>query len=161
MKTKKLLVPILALTVLGFAAALNLNPVKAEEPGNHDGLIQKLVERFNLNQDEVEEVFTEVREERHQQMQSRFEERLNQLVSDGKLTEEQKQAVLAKKAELQENRPEFSTMSKEERETQRQAHQEEMEAWAKENGLDLNLVLGWGNGPKRGGFGPGKMGDNN
>jgi NADH dehydrogenase/NADH:ubiquinone oxidoreductase subunit G len=150
MRVKKLIVLILALIVLASAALAA--QVKAQQKDHPDALIQKLVERFSLNQYEVEQVFNEARQEKNQEMQARQEEKLGQLVSEGKLTEEQKQTIIAKKQELQQNRPDFDSMSEEERRAQKQAHQEEIKAWAEENGIDMHLIIGFGNGPgpKRG-----------
>ncbi len=95
-------------------------------------IIQKLIDKFGLNPDEVNQVLEEERAEREQQRQARFEERLGQMVEEGQITEEQKQAMLNKKAEMQEERGQ---------------HQEEMRKWAEENGIDWQPSgLGLGKG---------------
>ena len=70
-------------------------------------------------------------------MQKRLEDRLSQLVLDGKLNETQKQAILAKHKEM---------------ETQRGSKRQEMETWAKANGIDLQYVFGMGMGMGKGDF---------
>ncbi len=152
---KLIIILVLALGLLVFAST----KAYADNSDKYPPIIQKLVERFGLNEDEVKAVFDEAREEQHQQMQNRFEERLNQAVSEGEITEEQKQAILAKREEMQANREEFKDLSPEERREKMEAHQEEMKKWAEENGLELDSCpMFLGEGP-RGGFGPKRFGE--
>jgi hypothetical protein len=111
------------------------------------------VERFGLNAGEVQEVFQEVRDERHQEMQAHFEERLDELVASGDLTEDQKDTLLAKKAEMWESREELMNLSPEERRAKMQERREEMNAWAEENGTDLAHLGPLGKGFRNGGIG--------
>ncbi|MFH1713080.1 MAG: hypothetical protein ABH896_02750 [Candidatus Jacksonbacteria bacterium] len=82
-------------------------------------IIQKLAERFNLDSNKVQEVFDEARSERQQKMQENMENRLNEqldnAVSAGKVTEEQRQAILAKKAEMQEKYQDLKDLTPEQR----------------------------------------------
>lgn len=103
-------------------------------------LVEKLAERFNLNQGEVEAVFEEHGQERKQNMAAHFEERLAQLVSEGKLTEEQKAAIEAKKQEFQSEREEMRSLSLEERKERMEAHHQEMKTWMEEQGIDIEEV---------------------
>ena len=152
------------LVVLGLAAVAAMvgvttalaRPTLAEESGNFPTIIQKLVERFGLDQGEVEEVFERDREERHAQMQARYEERLNQAVEDGQITQEQKEAILAKREQMRSECEVESGLSQEEREQNREEHHEEMEAWAEQNGLEMSQLfglMGGPGGPKGGHFG--------
>lgn len=74
-------------TTLGLVAMLgvaNLSAVNASPKiTKQSNLVQKISEKFSLNQDEVNKVFEEERIARHN-------ERLTKLVADGKITEEQK-----------------------------------------------------------------------
>jgi hypothetical protein len=65
-------------------------------------------------------------------MQTKYEERLTQDVTDGKITSEQKELILAKHKEL-----EGATL----------------EAWAKENGINSSYLMGGFGGGKHGGMG--------
>jgi uncharacterized protein (DUF39 family) len=111
---------------------------------NAPTLLDKIAEKFNLNQDEVEQVVTDYRNESRERMQSQYEERLNQAVTDGKITAEQKELILEKHNQLQSQ---WDAESQE-----RQQHREEMQAWAEENNIDLSY-LGFGMGMGRGGHG--------
>jgi len=63
-----------------------------------------IAQKFGLDQAQVQSVFDQFRQERRQEMQQtaqqREEDRLNKLVEEGKITKEQKQAILDKLAEL-------------------------------------------------------------
>jgi DNA-binding transcriptional regulator YhcF (GntR family) len=120
------LAAIALLGTLGYGATVAV--VKANEGSSHP-VIQVLAERFGLNEDEVEEVFDEVRAEHFAQMQQTKEEMLNQAVEDGVITEEQKQAMLDKFAQNQ---------------TERVQHKEEMQAWFKEQGIDHEALMQYG-----------------
>ena len=94
-------------------------------------LITRIAEKFNLKTEDVQTVFDEHRQQKIDAMKARFEERLTALVKEGKLTEAKKQLIMDKKEELMEKR-----------QTDREAHHEEMQTWAEENGIDLNLFFG-------------------
>jgi hypothetical protein len=59
-------------------------------------IVQRLAQKFGLQETEVQAVFDEVHQERHQKMKQDMENRLNQAVQEGKITESQKQAILDK-----------------------------------------------------------------
>jgi hypothetical protein len=90
-----------ALTILGagFIAARN-----SFAQTNHDdpmsSLVQRLADRFGLNKDDVQQVFNEEHEARHKEMQELFSQRLEQAVTDEKITETQKQAIISKHDEM-------------------------------------------------------------
>lgn len=115
-------------------------------------LVQKIATKFGLNQTDVQAVFDEHRDEHHQQMQARFEEKLTQLVKDGKITEEQKTRIIAKFNEMKQQkettRETMQNMTPEERKAAHDTKQEELKAWAEANGIDVNVLTD--------AFGPGR-----
>lgn len=145
-----------AAAMLGILGAAVVTAQAVSADGNYPPIIQKLVERFGLNIEEVREVFDEARAERRQNMQVRFEEsfeeRLNKAVEQGKLTQEQKEAILAKQEEMQERYEGLRELSPEERRAKMQETREEMQAWAEENGVDLRFMCGLRAGGFAGGF---------
>lgn len=146
MTYNKLLISVGSLGAVAAIAFAGSAVVLADSENGQNGLAQRIAQRFNLNQEEVEAVMQENREARH-------EEHLNQLVADGKITEEQKALLQEKHKEMQANRVQDRNLSQEEREAKREQNRAEMKAWAEENGIDLS-VLG---GPREGGpKGPGK-----
>lgn len=108
-------------------------------------LVQKIASKFNLNKDDVQKVFEEDRQEHHVQMQKDFEDRMSQLVKDGKITEEQKTKILAKFKEMEASHEaemdQMKSMTREERQAKMKAHKDELEKWAKDNGIDLSVLF--------------------
>lgn len=152
MKAKKIIIPAMALGILSLVGVTSVNSVKADDYSGHS-MVQRLSERFGLNEDEVDQFMVESRETRRQETQVRHEEHLGDLVSEGAITQEQADVIVARREEMQANRGEYSGLSFEERQKMREAHRAEIDAWAVENGIDLGQ-LHMGDGP-RGGMGKG------
>jgi hypothetical protein len=149
------------------AVAFGASSVSAQSAdGAYPSIITKIAERFSLNQDEVKAVFDEERASHQAEMQQQNEEMLTAAVAAGELTEEQKQAILAKHAEMktardaqmesmqsltQEERQAAMVSKRSERETQRA----ELEAWAEAQGIDMKYSLMGGNRGHSGMGGPG------
>ena len=148
-------VTILGLGILGSSSVL------ANETGNTNhmsSLAQKIAEKFGLNQADVQAVFDEAHEERNVQVQEEFESRLTQYVTDGKITAEQKQLILQKRAELdakrEADRESMQNLTEDERRTKMTEEKTALETWTKENGIDIQYLMPGGRdhgGPK--GFG--------
>lgn len=138
----------LVLTVAG-AALFGSVSVYAQTPtGQSQSLVQKLAQKFGLKEADVQAVFDEDKNERHANMQARFEEQLNQAVKDGKINETQKQAIIKKMAELKAQKEashaQEKTMTSEEHRAAYEAKRQDLESWAQQNGIDLNLLGGFG-----------------
>lgn len=108
-------------------------------------LVQKIADRFGLNKDDVQAVFDEERKAHMQEMEATYEERLSQWVTDGKITEEQKNLILEKHKELLGNQEEMwhgmKDLTPEERRAKRDEKRAELENWAKENNIDLKYLM--------------------
>ncbi|MFC1790252.1 hypothetical protein ACFLZP_02070 [Patescibacteria group bacterium] len=125
-------IAIVSALVLGgifLAGKFGIRAVRADDNGFQSPMIRRLTERFNLNQNEVEEVFTQAREEHRAQRQNMAEDRLDQAVEDGVLSEEQKQALIAKREEMR---------------SQREQHREEMRQWFADQGIDHDELMAKG-----------------
>lgn len=153
--TKKMILPVMAAAVVG-VSAIGLGTAAAQS--NADTLVEKIASRFNLNQDEVQAVFDEAREEKQAEHQAELSDKLQAKVDDGTITAEQKTLLEEKLAELREERQanRDSELTKEERREQGQQNREAFEAWAEENNipldeLDLHGPHGHGHGKHRGG----------
>lgn len=149
----RLLLTVFTLALVGLTV-FGISQVQAQsQEVSYPSIIQKLAERFGLKESDVQAVFDEVRQERQSQMQARFEERLNQAVKDGKITESQKQVILAKHKELVEkrsqNKKDWQSMTPEQRRQVMQEQREELKSWASQNGIDLKYLFSWF-GMKRG-----------
>lgn len=126
-------------------STLGIGAVSAAQNSNKDDLASKIASRFNLNKDDVQSVFDENRAEHDQARKAKLENRLTKAVRNGKLTEDQKTNILTR---VDENKAFFESlkdMEPAERKTALDNHKKEMEAWAKENGIDNK----WGK-PQRG-----------
>jgi hypothetical protein len=152
-KLKKIIIPAIALSILSLIGLAKVSSVSAEDSQNYPPIVQKLVARFNLDAGEVQKVFDEEREERQQEDQLRFEERLSQAVTNGVLTQEQKEAILAKRAEIQARHEEMKNLSWEEKRKAMEQEREEIKNWAEENGIEIFWFSGHHEGG-RFGFGP-------
>ena len=153
-KLAKLRLPtafMLGLILVGF---LSVSYVSAQESGVYPSIVQKIAERFNLDEEDVKAVFDEERDEHHAEMQARWAERLEDLVNDGKINAEQKQAILDKHEEMHNKMLEWKDLSHEERHQKMQELHEEFKNWADEQGIDLPLLGPFGGGFRHG-FGMG------
>lgn len=134
---------------------------------NQQSLVQKIATRFSLNESEVQTVFDESRVERQAarqaEMQTALNTRLSTAVSEGKLTEAQKQLILAKHTEMHEqmeNQQEsMSSKTPEERRAAMEARRSELETWAQQNNIDISYVAGGRGGMMGSGRHGGMMGE--
>lgn len=158
MKNKWLL-PIALLTLAGFIV-IGATDIYAQNPtGFYPSIVQKLAQKFGLKESDIQSVFDEARNERRSQMLTKFEDRLNKAVKDGKLIEVQKQAILSKHKELQDlklsNLQNWKNMTPDQRRAEMQKQKQDLQDWAKQNGIDLSYLFGgFGRGMKgmRGGW---------
>lgn len=156
--SKKIILPALAIAGLLAVGSFSATTVQAMDNERGLPLIQRIAERFNLEESDVEEVFSQYRVEHQVAMQERFEERLSSLVEEGKLTQEQADALIQKHEEMRADHEALLQASPEEREEYRAAHRAEMQAWADEQGIDLTIIGSMeGKGPRGGGSGEGMM----
>jgi hypothetical protein len=117
----------------------------------HTTLVQRLAQKLGVQQTQVQSVFDEVRNEKQAEMQKKLEERLTQAVKEGKITEAQKQLLLTKHKQMQDerekNRETWQNMTPEQRRDAQQKARTELEAWAKANNISLEwLMMGHGMG---------------
>lgn len=121
----KILVPTLALAVLALAGTAGAKAVMADDASGYPPIVEKLAEKFGLNKDDVKSVFDQERQDHINAMQTNFEDRLAKAVTDGVLTEDQKNALIEKFKEKQE---------------ERQQHHEEMQNWLSEQNIDMEKL---------------------
>ena len=130
---------VMAVAVLGLCGIATISIQAEDIDENYPPIVQNLAERFNLNVDEVKGFFDQNRGERMQE----------RLVEAG-VTEEQIEALQAKKEELREECGLLKDLSPEERWAKMQERREEMKGWAEENGIDLSVLGGLGGRPGKG-----------
>ncbi|MBI4226453.1 hypothetical protein HY612_05065 [Candidatus Roizmanbacteria bacterium] len=121
MKKRNIAIVVFSLALIGILA-FGTSSVSAHWFGfGNSNLVSDLAKKLGVGEDKVKQAFDTIQSERQKQMRTLFEERLTQMVKDGKITESQKQAILKKHDELQ---------------SKRTSERQEMENWAKQNGLE-------------------------
>lgn len=149
--------PLIVAGVLGsvtLASLAGMGAVSAETgTSGRESLITRIAQKFNLQESEVKAVFEEERTAREAERTKAIETELAQAVTDGKLTTEQKDKILAKRAELQaEREADFDTLkdkTAEERRTAMQTKRVELKKWATDNDIPTEYaryVFGHGGG---------------
>lgn len=94
-------------------------------------LIQKIIDKFNLNSGEVQKVVEEEQTERQQEMKAQREAKLEEAVKAGVITAEQKQALLNKEAEWQQKQQQLI---------------QERQQWMAQSGIDFEKLAPYGGG---------------
>lgn len=100
MKRRILLPSILALAVL--TVGILATPKVSAQEATYPLIVQRIAEEFGLNAAEVNQVFEEVKEEHNAEVYAMWAEKLSDEVAEGKITEAQKEEILAKHEELRE-----------------------------------------------------------
>src|SRR5690349_7847345 len=98
----KYLFPILGLAALGVVSFGTVQAL-AHNATTSDGktIVQKLAEKFNIPQGEVQQVFDDHKTKVKADMQTKVADRLSEAVAQGKISEQQKQKIMDKQKELQ------------------------------------------------------------
>lgn len=142
----------------GVAHAATNNSAASNEPMSN--LVNALSAKFNLNKSDVQQVFDEQKTKMEVDHEQSMKDKVAKLVTDGKITQTQADAINAKRAELEKtreaNHDSFKSMTADQRKSAREKQKADLEAWAKQNNIDtqyLHLVVGGG----RGHGGPGGM----
>lgn len=142
---KKLILPIAVLAIAG-AALFGTSAYAQSSQNGYGNMTQKLAQKLGIEESKVQAAFDEIKVEHHKNMEQKLNERLDQAVEDGKLTQEQKALILAKHAELQQQREsereQVQNMTPEERKAFMENRREEMAQWAEENGIEFQFYMG-------------------
>jgi hypothetical protein len=139
MYKKALILSIMALAlVIGTAGWANNTKAQTTTIGNKT-IVDKLADKFKLNQNDIQSVFDEERQEKQKTRQVQMNAKLDQAVKDGVLTEDQKQKIIAKRESNQKERIK---------------QRAEMQQWLKDNGIDAEKLH-----PYSGKFGKGMSKD--
>lgn len=130
---------LITFTILGLSG-LAVNNIQAQSVSeNYSRIAEGLAQRFGLNTDEVRGYFDENRGER-----------MFERLTEAGLTEEQVQALRAKKEELREERDYLSDLSFEERQERAEEMRAEINEFAEQNGIDLSVLGRFGGSLKKG-----------
>lgn len=127
-------------------------------------IVDRLVSKFGLNKADVQKVFDEDRATHQAERQAAVNDKLAQLVKDGKLTQDQADKLTAKAKELADareaNRGKFKDMTDAERKAAIDKERDAIKTWLNDNKIDdqyARFVFGGGHlgpgGPGMGGMG--------
>jgi hypothetical protein len=105
-----------------------------------ESLIEAIATRFGINADEVRAVFEEEREARQEEREVHEAERLAQAVEDGKITQEQADAIAAHREEMEGFKESLKDLSADERHEAVKEKMEEVKAWAQENNIPREFL---------------------
>jgi len=150
--TLALIVAITGAAVVGVTTVNAQTPTPASNAASPTNpitsLVQKIAQKFGLKEADVQAVFNQNRQDHMNQMQTRYESMLDQAIKDGKLTEAQKQLLLAKHKELQSQKQDqtenWGTMTPEQRKEAMLKKHQEFQDWAKQNNIDVQYLFGFG-----------------
>lgn len=161
---KKIIIPLLTITVAGAAAYSGSKVFAATTQTNYPPMVERFAEHFGLKVDDVKTFFDEERQQRQQDMLSDYADFLEEAVNSGDLTENQKDLLISKKEEQQKEMANFQPGSenREDRFEKKQARRDELVQWAKDNNIDQKYLFFHsgerGEGGEGGrGFGMGRM----
>jgi len=149
--TKKTLLTVIAVSVLsaGVVGATNAFAQTTTPDQNPvTSLVQDIADKFHLNKKDVQAVFDQHRSEMQTKMEANYESYLTELVTSGKITDAQKQLLLSKHKELvsqmESNKDSFKNMTPAEKQAKMQATKQDLENWAKQNGIDSKYLRPFG-----------------
>lgn len=140
----KLLLMLVLLSVSG-ALLYTTSKANAQTSGeNLQTIVQRLSQKFNLKEQDVQSVFNEHRQEKLKLSEQNYNLMLDQAVKNGSITEAQKQLILAKHNEILkyklDNQDRFANMNVQQRLDEKQKHREEILNWAKQNNIDTKYL---------------------
>ena len=118
-------------------------------------LVNAIAARFNLNVADVQQVFDQQKSQmdvQHQQMEAN---RIQQLVTDGKLTQDQADKIVAKRKEIQTFMETLKDKTQADRDAAIKSEMGSLKTWATDNNIPQQYVMMFGG--HHGGFGmPGR-----
>lgn len=133
----------------------------AHAQNNGQTLVQMIAQAFGLDQNKVQAVFNQYKQQhqtqRMQVLQDKLKTHLDQLVSQGKISSAQEQAILTELNTLKNeaNSANIKNMTPQQRQQELQKLRDEFTTWAKSQGIDPTVVhpfggmgmhRGWGHG---------------
>lgn len=129
MNKKNLITAVMLMTMVG-SSLIAARPTYAAD-GMFSGLVEFISQKFNLDKNEVQTAVIGYHQER---MQNQLNSRLDELVSQGKISNEQKEAVRTEMTALHEKYP-FNSG-----EAAFEERHNEFKTWAEENGIDPTIL---------------------
>lgn len=153
--SKRMVIPMAALAVVA-AGFVGLSKASAAADSTKKSLAQDIADTFHLDKSKVQAVFDQHKADRQADHEARYEDRLSRAVSDGKLTAEQKSALMTEHQALRTKLDAAMQTTGDDRHTALEAVRAEAQQWAKDHNLDAKwLMMGAGGMGRRDGGHPG------
>lgn len=142
MKISKTMIAAGLVTTVATGSIIGTSLASAHTTSNQQSIVDKIAEKFSLNTEDVQAVFDEAKEERHQEIETKRAEHIATLVAEGTLTQEQADLLKVKHEELHAARNSLKEqdLTKEEFHEQMKALKEEFNTWAEEQGINLESI---------------------
>lgn len=131
-----LAVPVLAIALGTSAYAFYGQPAE----GRAD-IISAISQKFNLNKTDVQKVFDEQRTANQVKMEQKFTDSINKAVTDGKLTQDQANKIIAKHAEVKSQRDALQGKTPEEVKSAMKTQGDALKQWAKDNNIPMQYLM--------------------
>ena len=123
------------------SAGLFLNSAIAKGGNDLTGLASTLATQYHLNQTQVKVTLDEFRSQKLAEREAEIAKGLDQAVTDGALTQDQREKILAKRSEVKTKLNEIRTItSASDRQTARQQLRQDLKQWAKDNSIPLRWL---------------------
>lgn len=156
MTFKKLIIPVLVITVAGAVLFTSVGAIHAQGTGPFNGLAQAIAGKFGLSESDVQNEITAYMQTQKANRPSPTQmekTRLDKLVSQGKITSAQETLILSELTTLQSqfNPSSLKGMTQAQRQAAMQSEKNEITTWANSNGINPTYVMPFG-GRMRGGW---------
>ncbi len=146
--------PVITLATLGVIVASTVsasNTVETVSPKQN--LISAIAQKFNISPVEVQKIFDEQKSQMKVKMQEKFADKIKQAVSSGKLTQDQANKIIAKRADLESKEADFRVSlkgkTKSEIKSIVKSQMTELKQWADNNNVPVKyLMIGGPRGEK-------------
>ncbi|GAC1371858.1 MAG: hypothetical protein NVSMB39_5960 [Candidatus Saccharimonadales bacterium] len=145
MPSKKIILPICTLALVA-AGGIGVAQVSAasDTGAAKTSLVQKLADTFHLDKSKVQAVFDEQYQANEADRETKYEERLSEAVTAGKLTADQKTKILAEHKQLQSELDaamKSGSMDKTARQAALDKIRTEATDWSKANSIDAKWLM--------------------
>ena len=135
------MIPVLAIAASGVVLFGATQMVHAQMPDRpFAGVAHAIAQKFNLSETDVQNVMNQ---QMKTNMQNHIQNRLDQLVKNGKITSTQEQAIKDELAKLKSeyDPASFKNMTADQRKQTMQKMRDEIKSWAQSQGIDEKYLM--------------------
>ncbi len=138
--SKRMIIPgvVVAAGLSGLVGVSAVNAASATS--GQEGIVDKIASTFHLNKSDVQKVFDQNRQAKEAEHQQKFEAKVKQAVTDGKLTQDLADQLIAKQKELATYRDSLKGKSASERMAAMKTKMDEFVKWAEANNISKDLL---------------------